>query len=183
MRYPDEYDDAPFLIYPSDPVCHIDNLGAASVFPNFAFLSVDSPEAAMHVINALPSITNPKGELIRKMEAKEVVAPVENGGTLYQGKRTFASMMGGQGGGAHVNVEASCAKAMEEVMERKYRHLANPDAFQTQVGMAVADKRQMFKNIVREENHLLYQKIKDYLAGISTVLDKVALVLEAKYEI
>ena len=56
-------------------------------------------------------------------------------------------------------MEASCAKAFEEVMERKYRHLSNPEAFQTQVGAAIVDKKQMFKNVVREENHQLYQKI------------------------
>ena len=78
-------------------------------------------------------------------------------------------------------VEEHVQRAFRTVMERDYRHLANPKAMQVHMGLAIEDKKQMFKNVVREENMVLYEKLKSYLGGIAMVLDKVALVLEAKY--
>jgi hypothetical protein len=88
--------------------------------------------------------------------------------------------VGGQGK-ENLDVQEQCEKAFTKVMDKDYRHLSNPDAMQAQMGMAISEKKPMFENIIKKGNKELYHKITDYLGGVSTVLDKIALVLESKY--
>ena len=129
----------------------------------------------------MEQLLNPEGTIIRREEARDFATPMEGGGSNNQGgKRSYASMVGGQGK-ENLDVQEQCEKAFKKVMDKEYRHLSNADAMQHQMGLAIADKKPMFENIAKKANNELFGKLTDYMGGVSAVLDKIALVLEAKY--
>ena len=128
------------------------------VSKGYAFMTMDSEDAARHVIGTI-GLINPEGSMMRLDEPLPVVAPVMNGGSLNRdnGKRSFsrssAFASGGGGGMMDENtLEKVTMNAVGKLFQTRHRHVANPEVFEQHVGHAIQGQRGFYMGVSDEPN-------------------------------